>query len=235
MTSDDRAYTPALGFHVLTPLYDVMIAGFTREGRWRSLLVKQIAPTPDDRIVDVGCGTGTLTRALKKASPKAAIIGVDPDSMVLRRARTAADRAGLDISYLRRFFDDAFALTHPRFTKVVSSLVLHQVPLTGKSEILGTAYRALRPGGKIHIADFGLQRSPLMRFLFRNTVQRIDGVHDTEPNGRGILPMLLREAGFVRVEETHVIATPSGSISLYRGGVDATRPAIVAKGGRHDA
>lgn len=212
-----RDYTPALGNRALTPLYDLAIAGFTRERYWRSLLVSQVAPEPGDLIVDVGCGTGTLTRALKQAAPEADIIGIDPDREVLQRAHAAAAKAGLEVAYLEGFFDAAFVNQHGPFTKVVSSLVLHQVPLAGKREILETAYRALMPGGEIHIADYGLQRTPLMRFFFRNVVQRIDGTEDTAPNGRGILSDLMRQAGFVEVEETHVVPTVTGSISIYRG------------------
>jgi ubiquinone/menaquinone biosynthesis C-methylase UbiE len=216
-TNSPGHYTPALGNRALTPLYDLAIAGFTRERHWRSLLVRQVAPGPGDRIVDVGCGTGTLTRALKQAAPEAEIIGIDPDPEVLQRAHAAAAKAGRDIPYREGFFDAAFIDERRPFTKVVSSLVLHQVPLDGKKEILETAYHALVRGGEIHIADYGLQRTPLMRFLFRNVVQRIDGVEDTEPNGRGVLPELMRAAGFEEVDETHGVPTVTGSISIYRG------------------
>ena len=78
-------------------------------------------------------------------------------------------------------------------------------------------YAELAPHGEVHIADYGLQRTPLMRALFTATVQNLDGREDTEPNAQGILPVLMRTAGFVGVEETLVIPTLTGSISLYRG------------------
>ena len=67
----------------------------------------------------------------------------------------------------------------------------------------------------MHIADYGLQRTRLMRSLFR-FVQYVDGYKDTQPNADGILPVLMKETGFAQVEETTVIPTPTGSISLYR-------------------
>ncbi|MBV8173809.1 MAG: hypothetical protein JO151_04490 [Verrucomicrobia bacterium] len=45
--------------------------------------------------------------------------------------------------------------------------------------------------GELHIADYGLQRTPLMRSLFR-IVQYIDGFEDTQPNADGILPTLMK-------------------------------------------
>lgn len=57
----------------------------TREQIWRAMLVAQIDPQPDDRILDIGCGTGTLALTLHAACPKAEIIGLDPDNADLLR------------------------------------------------------------------------------------------------------------------------------------------------------
>lgn len=209
-------YTPALGLRWLTPLYDTAIAVFTRERAWRTDLLAQVAPAAGARIVDIGCGTGTFTRQLKRAQPQAEVIGVDPDAQVLARARAQAAAQGLEIEYLAGFFDDALVAAHGPFTVITSSLVFHQVPLAGKGALLQAAFRALEDGGGLHIADYGVQPGALMRFLFRNTVQRIDGREDTEPNARGVLPKLMREAGFKAVEETGRINTPSGAITLFR-------------------
>ncbi|MCY1250212.1 hypothetical protein D3C72_2293450 [compost metagenome] len=56
----------------------------------------------------------------------------------------------------------------------------------------------------------------MMRALFK-LVQYVDGFEDTQPNAEGILPELMRDAGFIHVEETNVFATATGSISIYRG------------------
>lgn len=55
-----------------------------------------------------------------------------------------------------------------------------------------------------------------MRALFRAIIQNFDGRVNTEPNARGVLSDRMREAGFRSVEETLVIRTLSGSLSLYR-------------------
>ncbi|MFN3628115.1 MAG: SAM-dependent methyltransferase, partial [Parvibaculum sp.] len=101
-------------------------------------------------------------------------------------------------------------------TKVVSSLVFHQVPMVEKRAGLAAMYASLVSGGEAHIADYGLQRTSLMRQLFKQ-IQRLDGVENTTPNAEGVLPTLMSEAGFIDVEEASVISTPTGSISLYFG------------------
>ena len=55
-----------------------------------------------------------------------------------------------------------------------------------------------------------------MRLLFRQ-VQHLDGMEGTQPNADGIVPVLMEEIGFDNVRENRVIATPTGSISLYSG------------------
>jgi hypothetical protein len=118
----------------------------------------------------------------------------------------------LKLGYAR----DAASLLEGRgINKIVSSLVFHQVPMAEKRAGLAAMRAALVANGELHVADYGLQRTALMRQLFR-IVQRADGYENTEPNARGVLPGLMRDAGFRDVEETAVIPTPTGSISLYR-------------------
>lgn len=214
MTENTATFTPALGHRALTPLYDAVIALMTREGRWRNAFVRQISPQSGEVIVDVGCGTGTLVLALKRAAPAARIVGIDPDPEVLQQARAKAARANLDISFAQGFARDLASLIERPADKVISSLVFHQTPLAEKRAGLQAMHKSLKDSGEIHIADYGLQRTALMRTLFKQ-VQHLDGFENTTPNAEGILPTLMQQAGFIGAEERQVISTPTGSISLY--------------------
>jgi hypothetical protein len=99
--------------------------------------------------------------------------------------------------------------------KIASSLVFHQVPLAEKHAGLAAMNAALIPGGTLHVADYGLQRTPQMRKRFR-IVQKGDGFENTEPNAQGVLPEIMVAVGLRDVVETQVIETPTGSISVYR-------------------
>ncbi|MFJ6621379.1 class I SAM-dependent methyltransferase [Kitasatospora sp. NPDC091335] len=212
MTPTDT-FTPAAGRFALG-LYDPIVS-LTRERLWRSLVAMHVAPRPDDVIVDVGCGTGSLAVLLGRAEPRATVIGVDPDPAVLRLARRKAAAAGAAPDF-RTGMGDAVAdlVGDGTADTVVSSLVLHQCPLPAKQAILAAMHRTLRPGGKLVIADFGRQRTAAMRLAFR-IVQFADGKEDTQPNADGILPRLIAEAGFEGVRETETVATVTGSLSLY--------------------
>ena len=197
-------------------LYDFLVALLTRESLWRRALLIQIDPKPEDSIADIGCGTGTLLALISQAARPAVLIGIDPDQAVLERAQRKVAKVGAQVDFRLGYARDAAALLdRRRINKIVSSLVFHQVAMPEKREGLAAMRAALVPGGELHVADYGLQRTVLMRKLFR-IVGAGDGYQNTEPNAQGVLPELMKEVGFRRVEETAIIPTPTGSISLYR-------------------
>ncbi len=209
------AHTPPLGHRALTPLYDLAIAAMTREKTWRSAVIEAIDPSPGDRILDIGSGTGSLAIALHAECPRIRYIGIDPDAEAIRRARKKIARTEGDIRFQEGFFSTDKEYFSDPPNKIVSSLVLHQVPLAEKRRIIAQARKSLAPGGSLFIADYGLQRG-VQRLLFRSTVQALDGVKDTQPNADGIIALLLNEAKFSSISEERRIKTPTGTITLYR-------------------
>lgn len=210
----ENTFTPALGRFAPTRFYDAVVA-VTRERLWRALAAMYVAPRPGDVIVDVGCGTGSLAVLLARIEPGARIVGLDPDPDMLAVARRKADAAGVTAHWQVGMGDNLVeALGADPVDTVVSSLVLHQCPIAVKRAVLASMRAALRPGGKLVIADYGLQRTRLMRLAFR-TVQFADGREDTQPNADGALPGLMTAAGFRDVREVEVVPTATGSISVY--------------------
>ncbi|HIV71787.1 MAG TPA: class I SAM-dependent methyltransferase [Candidatus Aquabacterium excrementipullorum] len=208
-----RDFTPAAPF---LSIYDVVIAVGTREARWRGALLRQLAAQPGDVIADLGCGTGSFLALLGRQVPGSTLIGVDPDAAILQRAERKLRQAGVPAALQMGYLRDAQALLAAQGVhKIVSSLVFHQVPMAEKRAGLAAILAALPPGGELHVADYGLQRGWLMRWLFK-WVQLVDGFADTQPNAEGILPVLMAEVGFRHVQETNVIPTVGGSISIYR-------------------
>lgn len=215
MSDAHRDFVPALGKSGSLDRYDAAIALMTREKRWRSDLLRFAEPRPGERIVDIGCGTGTFAIALKQAAPESIVLAVDPDPAVLEIARAKAEVADAEIRWFEAMGDELDGIDALRqCDKIVSSLVLHQCPMAVKEAIAAQMFRLLRPGGTLFIADYGEQRSLLMRMLFRQ-IQLLDGFEYTEPNAKGCVPEILTAAGFEAVDEIKVIPTPTGSISIY--------------------
>ncbi|MEU6560448.1 class I SAM-dependent methyltransferase [Nocardia nova] len=207
-------FTPALGRFAPVGFYDSVVA-LTRERLWRALAVMYVAPRPGELIVDVGCGTGSSTLLVARVEPRANIVGVDPDPAVLAAARRKGEAAGAAVRWCEGMGDRLTEVSGPgTVDTVLSSLVLHQCPLAVKRAILASMYEVLRPGGRLVIADYGRQRTPLMRTAFR-IVQFADGKADTQPNADGVLPDLMCDTGFHDVREAEVVSTVSGSVSIY--------------------
>jgi SAM-dependent methyltransferase len=109
------------------------------------------------------------------------------------------------------------------FDRIVSSLLFHHLGTEDKQRTLRRAFELLRPGGELHIADWGRAQNALMRVAFL-PVQLLDGFRTTADNVRGGLPGRMDEAGFREVAETHREMTLFGTLSLYR----AAKPAVPA-------
>jgi len=67
-------FTPALP---ILWAYDPIIALLTRDRLWRSALLRQLNPSADDVIADIGCGTGSLLAKLGATAPAPRLIGID--------------------------------------------------------------------------------------------------------------------------------------------------------------
>ncbi|NDJ90329.1 class I SAM-dependent methyltransferase [Mycolicibacter kumamotonensis] len=211
----EEAFTPALGRLAPARFFDY-VAALTRERLWRGLTVEHLAPRPGDAILDVGCGTGSLALLTARAQPQATVVGLDPDPEVLAVARGKDTQS--QVRWLTGMGDALLdAVGAESMDAVMSSLVLHQCPIAVKRAVLASMFAVLRPGGRLVIADYGWQRTRLMRTAFR-IVQLADGKTDTQPNADGVLPELISGAGFVDVREVQVVPTITGSISIYVAG-----------------
>ena len=166
-------------------------------------------------MLDLGCGTGTLTLLIKSRHHQAEVLGLDADPKVLEVARRKAARARLNVGLDHGM---AFELPYPDafFDRVISSLLFHHLMPENKERTLREVFRVLRPGGELHVADWGKAQNMLMRMAFL-LVQMLDGFRTTADNVRGLLPELIQAAGFESVQESARYMTIVGSLSLYAG------------------
>jgi SAM-dependent methyltransferase len=99
--------------------------------------------------------------------------------------------------------------------RVLTTLVLHHLDSETKRRALKEAFRVLRPGAELHIADWGRPHKALMRAT-STLVRAFDGYGVTRDNLEGRIPELCRDAGFIDVAEPRRRATFFGTLSFYR-------------------
>ncbi len=209
-----KGFTPALGFHMLTPLYDRVVALTTRERTFKRALLDQAAIEPGRQVLDVGCGTGTLAIAAQRRQPGVQVSALDADPAILAIAARKARHAGADIAFdLGR--SSALPYADECFDRVLSSLFFHHLSWGDKLLTARQMHRVLRPAGELHVADWGRAGGVASRTGFL-AIQILDGFDTTSDNVAGLLPVLFVSAGFRHVEETRRIPTVFGIVSLYR-------------------
>jgi SAM-dependent methyltransferase len=214
MARKKAGYVPALGWNILTPLYDPLVRVTTREISFKSRLLDEAGIDKAARILDVGCGTGTLLLLARRRSKSLLAIGLDGDMNVLDIARSKARRYVEQIALIQAFcFDIPFA--DNAFDRVLSSLMLHHLTRSEKVRTLQEVFRVLRPGGELHVADWGQPHNLLMHML-AFSVRLGDSFARTADNVKGRLPALFRDTGFEKVSETARFATLFGTLSLYK-------------------
>ena len=96
MGKKSNNYIPAFRYNWLTPFYD-LIMKLMRESTIKNDLVESVDIKKNDKVLDLGCGTATLTILLKKTYPDAGIIGLDGDPKILKIARSKIKQENLDI------------------------------------------------------------------------------------------------------------------------------------------
>ena len=213
-------YVPALAFDWLTPAYDFVVGTLIPEQTIKSALVQGAAIEPGHRVLDVGCGTGTLCFVIKRAHPATEVVGIDGDPNILDIARGKAKAAGADVA-----FDEGLASKLPyddvSFDRVFSTLALHHLTAEERAATAREIFRVLRPNGGFHIADFGRPHNALMQVLSWG-VRWFDGAERLADNVAGRIPDVLRATGFADAREDGRFATAFGTVSLYRARKPAT-------------
>lgn len=203
-----KPHIPPLGYHWLTPLYDPVhqVLGWSRA--YTGVLIEQLRLEAGQRLLDLGCGTATLTLRIKQHYPAALVVGLDVDALALDLARRKALSQNVAVG-LQRALASELPYADASFDRVVSTLMLHHLDAEEKHRALREVLRVLLPGGACWIIEFGQPQVPQAGALARlaRHLEHIGAQVD------GLIPLLLAEAGFAPVEEHgHYVL---GFLTLY--------------------
>jgi ubiquinone/menaquinone biosynthesis C-methylase UbiE len=184
-----KTFIPAAGHDWFLPLYDPLTKLLGGEAA-RKVLLEQADVRPGQRLLDIGCGTGSLAVLSKRLHPDVEVVGLDPDAKALALARRKAQRASVRIQ-----FDEAFADALPyadaSVDRVLSSFMLHHLQPEEKAGMLREVGRVLKANGSFHLVDFDGPRPDEDKFLAR----LIHSSHHLSENAVESILALMGQAG----------------------------------------
>lgn len=207
VTGGGRDFLPGMRHEWLLPLYDPLnrLLGV---GAVHRRLLDQAGLRPGQRVLEIGCGTGNLLLAAKRAQPAAVLVGLDPDLAALARASRKARRRGLTVQ-LDRGHADELPYADGSVDVVLSAFMLHHVPAGERERAVREVRRVLRPGGALHLVDVG---GPDGGDGGRGHRHRLAHEHAVDD-----VPDLLHRAGFAEVAATgSAVSRGVGRYTLYR-------------------
>jgi len=189
-----KKFTPALAYDFLTPLFD-WVLNLLGYGKTFKRLALELAEIVDgEKVLDVGCGSGTLLIEAKMRYPDADCVGIDPDKEILQLAERKLEQAGVKARLVQGFAQE-LPFPPAAFDLAISTLIFHHLSTPVKRDAIKEIYRILKDKGRFMLADFGQPDSIFVKLLL-NLGGIFDGTSNMKDNIEGNLPVFLEETGF---------------------------------------
>jgi ubiquinone/menaquinone biosynthesis C-methylase UbiE len=180
----------------MVPSYDSYMRRMTlgREHVLREETVRLARVEPGDSVLEVGCGTGTLTLAAKRqAGPSGQVFGIDVIPGMIAASQQKAARAQEEVTFQLGSIDD-IPFPASRFDVVICSFMIFHMAEQTRRKGIAEVYRVLKPQGRWLVLDLALPTQPVQRFV----AQRLFGgmlQHDLHE----LIPVM-EAAGFSNTE-----------------------------------
>lgn len=187
--------TRGMTLNWLAPFYDAGCRFYGLGRSFREETLRHAKLKPGEHFLDVGCGTGVLTRlAAGIVGSSGLAVGIDPAPRMIAVARKNA--AGSSQAEFRLAAIERLPLESGSFDVAVASLMLHHLPPDLKRDGLREVYRVLKPGGRLIVVDLDRPANSLWWLVAWPLLM----MPMTASNLRGEIPVYLRDAQFDPVQ-----------------------------------
>lgn len=183
---------------VYDPLVQLYLLPFGGEGRLRRRFINFARPRLGEQVLDVCCGTGTLTSLIARRVGKSGrVTGVDLSVDMMNRARKKA--VALPVTF-KQASSDHLPFPEDNFDRCFISYGLHELPEAVRWNSLKEAYRVLRPGGGLYVLDYHLPQSIPARLMIKSFVRLLEEKSVYQMMLDDTLPDEITDAGFMLKE-----------------------------------
>jgi len=146
---------------------------FGGEGKFRTGLVDFIDPKKREWVLDVCCGTGTLSvMVAEKVGSKGVVIGIDLSPNMIRVAKQKTKR--FDVEFVLATAE-LLPFRENSFNKALCSLGLHEMTKVGRQNCLREIHKTLKDKGGLYIYDGNLSENTFARFIERIILKVFEG------------------------------------------------------------
>jgi ubiquinone/menaquinone biosynthesis C-methylase UbiE len=138
-----------------------------REQALREMTLNLAQVKPGDHVLEVGCGTGTLTLAAKRQTgPSGKVFGIDVIPGMIELSQRKAAQAGEDITFKSGSIDD-IPFSANQFDVVMCSFMIFHMSEMIRRKGIAEIHRVLKPQGRLLVLDLALPTQPLQRTIAR--------------------------------------------------------------------
>lgn len=205
--------TPERQQKLLIGLFDALLVAAAREASFRSAFSSLASAGEHDRLLDLGCGTGSLALLLKTLHPQAEVFAVDEDPETLEIARERAEVKRLPIDFHHASFE-RLPFGEGEFDVIVSGLALYPKSPKSQESALKEVFRVLRPGGVFLLA--GWEKPPSFGNLDAFWEHFVGALNGLSSELRLRLPARTSRAGLDGFSEVLREPTDHGTLYFYR-------------------